>query len=249
MRKKSNGSIRRSDEAFRQVVAMIFEGQLAPGARLPSERDLSEQLKVSRPTLRDALSRLQARGYIEIRPKSGNYVCNVIPQSMRGPLAEGLESRVLELHDANEIRKVLETWAAEEAARSPEPEKLKLLRECVETMRETAPLRTKGQYARHREADRRFHETIAEMTRNPVYQHLIRFLTGVIRKCISVSRELMPDDYGQQNLREHEAVYEAIRRADVAQTRKAMIRHFEFVERNLPARRIRRKPFAPVPKA
>src|SRR5687767_10823821 len=68
-------SQRRSDEALRQVLDLIFQGKLPPGSRLPAERELAELIGVSRNTLRDALNKLEARGYLERRDRSGNYVC------------------------------------------------------------------------------------------------------------------------------------------------------------------------------
>ncbi|MFX7732112.1 GntR family transcriptional regulator, partial [Acinetobacter baumannii] len=54
---------------------MIVDGEFAVGSRLPSERELSVQLGVSRPSLREALIALEVEGYIEVRMGSGIYVC------------------------------------------------------------------------------------------------------------------------------------------------------------------------------
>ena len=57
-----------------QIRLMIIRGELAVGHRLPAERDLTERLSVSRPTLREALIVLEVEGYINIRMGSGIYV-------------------------------------------------------------------------------------------------------------------------------------------------------------------------------
>ena len=110
--------MRRSDETFRQIVAMIFEGQFSPGSPLPAERELAEMLSVSRPTLREALNRLEAKGFVDRRSKSGNYVCTAIPTSVREPIDEVLENNLMPLSDMIDVRKILEVWAVEKAVKS-----------------------------------------------------------------------------------------------------------------------------------
>lgn len=226
-------SRRRSDEALRHIVALIFEGRLPPGARLPAERELAEQLGVSRPTLRDAINRLEARGYIERRSKSGNYVCTAVPQSLREPLEDVVDSEVVGFRDILDIRKALELWAVERAAESPTKEELAALTECLKVMKMTAAFRSDEQFARHSEADSKFHENIAGMTRNPIYIHLFHFFAKLIGRSIVISRQLMPDEFGGQNISVHEQILKAIQEKDVPKAKQAMTAHFQFVEEHL----------------
>jgi len=55
------------DEVFEQIVADVVDGELAPGASLPSERRLAEVLQVSRPAVREALQRMAQAGLVEVR--------------------------------------------------------------------------------------------------------------------------------------------------------------------------------------
>lgn len=224
---------RLSDEALRRIVGMIFEGRLSPGTRLPAERDLSEQLGVSRTTLRDAMSRLRARGYIESRSKSGNYVCTAIPQAISDPIEEVVTAQVIGFGQIIEIRELLELWAAEKAAQSPAAADLNHLRECLRTMQRASGLRTDEQLRRYSEADLKFHQTIAEMTGNPLYIHLIHFISHLITRSISLSRDLLATDFVQQNQEVHRAIFEAIRAADGPAARAAMAAHFAFIKRRL----------------
>src|ERR1700720_3295152 len=74
-----------------QIRAHIESGEFAGGARLPSERELAQQLKVSRPSVREALIALEVEGLVEVRTGAGVFVCR--PQrafpyhaSTEGPL-------------------------------------------------------------------------------------------------------------------------------------------------------------------
>lgn len=228
---------RRSDEALRHIVALIFQGRLSPGARLPAERDLADQLGVSRATLRDAVNRLEARGYIERRSKSGNYVSTVIPQSVSAPIEDVVDAGGVGFADIIEVRKVLELWAVAKAAESPTDDALLTLRGCLDAMRATAKLSTEEQFARHSKADLRFHQTIAEMTGNPLYVHLFHFFSNLVSRSIQVSKQLIPGDYGELNVEVHEQVFRAVSEKDVARSKRAMLDHFLFVEEHLAPKR------------
>lgn len=230
---KNNDEGRRSDEALRRIVGMIFEGRLSPGTRLPAERELSEQLGVSRTTLRDAMSRLRARGYVEGRSKSGNYVCTAIPQAISQPIEEVVAAQVVGFGHIIELRELLELWAVEKAAQSAAAPKLTRLRECLRSMQRASSLRTDEQLRRYSEADLAFHQTIAEMTGNPLYIHLIHFIGHLITRSVSLSRDLLADDFVKQNQDVHRRIFEAIRKGDGQAARAAMAAHFEFIKRHL----------------
>ncbi|MCX8036833.1 MAG: FadR family transcriptional regulator [Candidatus Sumerlaeia bacterium] len=231
---------RRSDETSRQLLALIFEGHFPPGSPLPPERELAETLRVSRPTLREALNKLEAKGLIERRSKSGNYVCTAIPPSTRDAIEDLLSSDIVEFSNVVEIRKVLELWAVSRATERADKRSLAALQKCLAAMKTTARFRTPEQFARHSEADLRFHQTIAEMTGNPIYVHLFHFLANLISRSITLSRTLV-GRYAEQSLKVHGQLLAAIESGDPAKARKALLDHFAFVEKHLWSRRLRRK--------
>lgn len=69
-----------------QIEKLIMRGVLHPGERLPSERDLAAKFEVSRPTLRDALSKLEESGLIVTRPGAGAYVAQVLGSAFSPPV-------------------------------------------------------------------------------------------------------------------------------------------------------------------
>jgi GntR family transcriptional repressor for pyruvate dehydrogenase complex len=224
---------RRSDDVLRRVVGLIFDGHLSPGTRLPSERKLSVTLQVSRTTLRDALNRLEARGYIERRPKSGNFVCTAMPPTMRQPIEEVVGSQLTRLADVLEIRKGLELWAIAQAVKAPDARLLRQMKTVLAAMKRLARFRTDEQFEQYREADLEFHRTLARMTRNSIYVHLIDFLHQLIRHSMAISRELVAGNYGERNLSAHERIVAALTKGDPSAARQAMLDHFALLEQYL----------------
>ncbi|MDA9479508.1 GntR family transcriptional regulator [Bradyrhizobium sp. CCBAU 65884] len=95
-----------------QLRSLIDSGEYAVGSRLPTERELAEQLKVSRPTVREALIALEVEGRLRIRVGSGIYV--IEPAAMAAPAAASVIEGPFELLRAREF---LESAIAEQAAR------------------------------------------------------------------------------------------------------------------------------------
>jgi len=228
---------RRSDETLREIVGLIFEGHLSPGSRLPSERELSEHLGVSRSTLRDAMNRLEARGFIERRSKSGNYIRTAIPRSLREPIEEIVRGEAAGLREMIELRMVLELWAVRKAAGHPDRKALALLKDCLRTMKSNAALQTGRQLSRYGDADLKFHQILAGMTGNSIYIHLFHFLARLVSRSIATSRRIMPDDFGAQNLRRHERILRAVQKGDIQEAEEALLDHFRYVENHLPGRK------------
>src|SRR2546422_7051651 len=73
-------STRIYEEIVRQVKAMIADGKLKGGDRLPPERDLAEKFVVSRTSVREALRALESLGLVEIRPGEGTFIPEVSPR-------------------------------------------------------------------------------------------------------------------------------------------------------------------------
>ena len=77
-----------SDKIARQIEDNILNGGLHAGEKLPSERALAEQFDVSRPSIREAINKLQARGIIAKTHGGGSYICETLGASFTDPLLE-----------------------------------------------------------------------------------------------------------------------------------------------------------------
>ena len=89
---------RTADEVVLQIEALILEGIVRVGDRLPGERELARQFEVSRPILRDALKDLEARGLITTRPGGGTHVADVIGQVFAKPVTELFATHLSLIH-------------------------------------------------------------------------------------------------------------------------------------------------------
>lgn len=165
-----------SEEIARKVLDLINAGVLKPGDKLPSERELMEQLRVSRSSIREALRSLSLMGVLETRPGAGTYVTEHLVGFVAGQLewAKLLGKRnIIELL---EVREPLEIHAAGLAAQRATPDYIAQLYAALTLYADT----TRPAQERM-DADILFHNIIAEMTGNSVLHYLLRLFHDVLR--------------------------------------------------------------------
>ena len=117
-------STRIYEEIVRQIKAMIAEGRLKSGDRLPPERDLAEKFVVSRTSVREALRALESLGLVEIRPGEGTFVREVSVEALIEPLALVMASQREAIGELFEARRLLEPAIAALAAGRATPEEI-----------------------------------------------------------------------------------------------------------------------------
>jgi len=108
---------RLSDSIVERIETLVLGGSLRPGERLPSERDLAEELGVSRPSLRDALAELSDRGLLVSRAGSGVFVADVLGSAFSPALIQLFATHDEAVSDYIAFRRDIEGLAAERAAR------------------------------------------------------------------------------------------------------------------------------------
>ena len=122
---------RLSDVVADQIKQLISDGTLMPGDRLPAERDLATQLAVSRPSLREALIRLESDGYIATSGRGGFTVVDLTAPIISKPLAELLLQNPRTSADILELRQGLESISTVYAAERATAADLRKIRDCV----------------------------------------------------------------------------------------------------------------------
>lgn len=213
-----------------QIGQLVAEGQLKPGDRLPSERELVERFQVSRASIREAISALEMMGLIEVRSGEGTYIRVVNIDSVVAPLAWMLfieKDTDLELY---EVRKILEVQAAGLAAERAEEEDINELFEALEIMRIDLESHRLGE-----EADHHFHYAIARATHNKILFRLMNTISDTMRKTLQSSRSKLYEDRStpEKLYQEHYLLYEAIKNHDMERAQKLMLEHLVGVENYL----------------
>jgi len=203
-----------------QIVQLIRRGEYRPGERLPPERDLARQLKVSRPSVREALIALEVEGYVEVRVGSGVYVTQRRPQSRRADPLSG-DSGPFELIAA---RRLLEAECAALAAKLASPAQMRRMQAALAAMdrdrrRSVMPI----------ENDRRFHLEVADASGNSALALAVRTLWEQRAGPLFVTLEHHFDtpDLWESAFAEHTAVLSAIEHRDPVAARAAMRRHMD----------------------
>lgn len=223
---------RLSDDIVSQLEAMIFEGTLKAGERLPAERQLAEQFGVSRPSLREAIQKLVARGLLVSRQGGGNYVAAQLGSTFSDPLLQLLEDNPDAQRDLLEFRHTLEGSCAYYAAQRATPVDHQRLRAAYDALQACYAEGSKATRAEEGAADARFHLAIAEASHNAVLLHTIRGLFDLLKHNVVTNIGGMYLQRGEtrERLREqHRELFEAIVEGRAEEARERSSRHIDYV--------------------
>lgn len=203
-----------------QIRDLIDQGGFEAGTRLPPERDLAQQLGVSRPSLREALIALDVEGRVEVRSGSGVYVSNV----KAGPAPARTAAMGESPSQLMEARSVIEGEVVVLACARVTPEPLARLRELLKGM-EAAIDRRRARV----DLDRQFHLTLAEMSGNAILFRLIEELFDERHSPISakISSRFESTRTWKTALKEHEAILKAVEARDPIAAQAAMRAHLK----------------------
>jgi GntR family transcriptional regulator, transcriptional repressor for pyruvate dehydrogenase complex len=215
------------EETVERLGTAIRLGLLPPGTRLPSERDLADQLRISRSTLRQALTTLVQSGHlVALRGRSGGtFVAEAPPlaqENDRPPLRD--EARAV-----LDYRVVVETGATVLAAERAGDEDLDLLDALTEHMGVTAG----ASFEVYRRADVRFHIGLAEACHSP---RLVVAMTEVQGQMSDlIQRVAHPDEVLARSNAQHRRLVTLLRRKDTGRAVRLMREHCEGTEHILAA--------------
>lgn len=161
-------TVRSYQQIVAQLEALIASGQLQIGDRLPGERELTEQFKVSRVVVREALRDLEARGIVETRQGSGTYVQTVSSPDLARSLTLLTTLDKAELIDMMVVRKGLEAITTPLAVKHGTAEQFQALRQSIGTMSAIMDrwLESEDSFYAYSKEDINFHLLIAEAAHN-----------------------------------------------------------------------------------
>lgn len=225
-----------------RIETMISAGKLAPGDRLPAERQLAVDFGVSRSRLREAIKQLVSRGLLISQPGGGTYVTS--PEEAEPiraallPLAPLAQSETGYWRDVIEIRKSLEGDAAASAALRADTDDKARIQEAYDALAAALldkPTRSAGGSPTLAKLDAHFHMTIARATHNAVLHQVMTGLEGLLEASISGSLARLyrlPGVPGALDT-QHRRILQAILSGLPDDARKAATEHLFFVESQL----------------
>ncbi len=218
-----------SQSVSRQIELLILRGILRPGERLPAERDLAERLGVSRPSLREALEVLEAKGLLVTRPGAGAFVAEVLGNAFSPALIELFASHDEAVQDYIAFRRDLEGLAAERAARVGSDTDLEVIATIFAKMEAAHQKRDPSDEAA---LDAQFHMSIIEASHNVIMLHMMRSMYDLLRQGVFYNRQVMFRNRTtrDQLLEQHQAINDGIQARDPAAARAAVEAHLSFVE-------------------
>ncbi|GAA3804593.1 FadR/GntR family transcriptional regulator [Streptomyces phyllanthi] len=211
-------------EVSRRLIDYLMSGEVQPGDRIPSERQLTEMLGVNRPTVREAIKSLGFLGLLEIRQSSGTYFRGADSDVLYRLFELGLVLGERGADDMLRARAELEAVVAGLAAQARDEAGVELLRARLAAMRDCPD-------EEFPEADTAFHAALADLAGNIVLRDMLKGMRamiqrGWVRRTGAVrTREVAYAD--------HVPIFEAVEKGDAQAARAAMAAHMEGASRRL----------------
>jgi DNA-binding FadR family transcriptional regulator len=206
--------VRAYQSIVEQVEDRVFRGQLRPGERLPSEREMTAQFGVSRSTVREALRVLESDGLVRSRPgdPNGPEVLPFSPATLRKSVTRLVRVDEVGLAELVQFRMLLEGSANLLAARLATDDELAAMDSALAGMQ----LALDGGYEEFSRADVAFHDAVARASRSILIQVCSDVVRGVVLGLISQRIADAPDrrELMERSLRHHGEVLDAVRRRD-----------------------------------
>ena len=211
-----------------EIVRLIDAGTFKPGQRLPAERALAHSLKVSRSSLREALSTLELQGRLAIKLGAGAFVTQMVTPLRQRPRATARSPREMSPFDVLRARRLVESEAAALAARHATAAHIASMQSAFKRL--ATDMRANRMQS---PADREFHLCIARASGNTALALVIERLWEEGEQPLNARIEelFVTAVRKRDNVAEHRAVLDAIRGKDAAAARRAMRTHLVNAER------------------
>lgn len=210
------------EEVANQIEKLILE-KLRPGDKLPSERELTELLGVSRSSIRDGIRRLELVGLVEPRQGAGTVVLEISPDVLVNPLARVIANRKQLVAELLDFRKMLEPPLAARAARHATREEIAGMEEILRRQREKMQSGVPAV-----EEDSEFHYAIATASRNTVVLKVLDVVMDMLRE--TRGRSLQTEGRALKSFVGHRKMLAAIKRHDAKAAESTMRHHLKDVE-------------------
>jgi len=210
-----------------QIKEKIASGELKFGDKLPSERELTEILNVSRSSIREAMKTLEVLGIVSVKHGQGIFISDKSQEKMIELLKPFLFLNNDSIRNLFDVRKSLETQAVAWAAERAKKEELITLKDELDNIQQK---KYKNEISAEdiREHNNRFHYLISTMSHNPVLIRMMsvmdEFINDIYEKTIVIPERI------NKSISEHYEIYNSIKEGDSEKARKLMMNHLSVVE-------------------
>jgi GntR family transcriptional repressor for pyruvate dehydrogenase complex len=203
----------------RRIAELVQSGRLPLGSRLPAERRLAEMLRVSRPSLRQAIKALEAMGIVVCRVGDGNFITSKVTAShlLREPMQFAIRANRISRRQLFEMREVIEVQVAGLTAARGDEDALREIRLKLEEMQ-----RSKANPRLLAESDYQFHLAIIRGCGNPIFELLLEPVASLIWEDLADRMHLFDPDI---TVGLHDTIFRAIEARDAAGAIAAMKEH------------------------
>lgn len=204
----------------------IFEGRLRPGDRLPGERQLSELLQVSRPSVREAIRILEALEIVRSRPGAGASSGLIVSTEPSRALSDLLRLHVAlssySMSDAVQVRQALEEQSVRRLAENIDRTDISKVKDTLSRMSEPGLDR-----ATFHDLDTEFHIELARCSENALLADLMSALRDAVRRPMVEAFDAHPDwkNRAASLVEEHREIFEAVRSGDGERAAMVMREH------------------------
>jgi GntR family transcriptional repressor for pyruvate dehydrogenase complex len=215
-----------SVQAAHQIRELIRSGELNKGDRLPSERELSGHLGVSRTVVREAIKMLRASGVLKARIGVGTFVAEDLVNILEDPLSYSNDPESKKIDDLQQVREVLEPTIAALAAQNATEESIAKMEQAIFEME-----RNMSNGHKYIEADNVFHITLAEATGNSVFVLMVNSIVDLLQ----AARRLAISSPGAAERSSfcHRQILNAIKARDPGEACNAMDEHMQQTKQDI----------------
>ncbi len=212
--------MRAHEHIVEQLQQLILSGQLAAGSRLPSEREMMAEFRVSRPTVREALRVAESMGLISVRPggPAGSKVLGAPSLGISRVFDSLLKAGCTSALELIELRMVIDSSAAALACMQPK-RRLAPILAVLQQMQDTTELR---EFAA---LDAQFHQAVIVAGGNRLFVVIYQALLEPIHALIENSLKSLRKQTREETLRHHAAIFEAIKKGDAHLAARAVRTH------------------------
>jgi GntR family transcriptional repressor for pyruvate dehydrogenase complex len=200
--------LRVSEEIAAQLKQSILLGHFKPGDKLPAERDLAEEFRVSRVAIREALRALENAGFLVTRqgPTGGAFVTDLSFENLAKTFLDLFMANKISIPEMHQLRILVEPEVARLAASKITPEFAQLLKDTLEA--EELPIPSLSVDV---ERKQKVHFILAEMCGNRFFEALVRSALGLTKKVVEA---VEPDPRNMHPAGMHRPIVEAVLAGD-----------------------------------